>query len=70
MQAKISPTLAMIAVDIIGDKVVEPNETFYLDLSNLMGGSLGADVRMLTGCEPSAMIGGRLTSDHADHRSG
>jgi hypothetical protein len=39
----------VIAVEIIGDKLVEPNETFYLDLSNLMVGSLGADVRMLTG---------------------
>jgi hypothetical protein len=49
MQAEICPTLAVIAVEIIGDKLVEPNETFYLDLSNLMVGSLGADVRMLTG---------------------
>ena len=27
----------VIAVEIIGDKVIEPDETFYLDLSNPAG---------------------------------
>jgi secreted trypsin-like serine protease len=40
---------AVIAVEIIGDKTVEPNETFYLDLSNPVGGSFGAGVVTLTG---------------------
>jgi len=40
---------AVIAVEIIGDKAVEPNETFYLDLTNPVGGSFGAGVVTLTG---------------------
>lgn len=42
-------TQAVIAVEIIGDKVVEPNETFYLDVTNPVGGSFGAGVVTLTG---------------------
>jgi hypothetical protein len=38
-----------VAVEIIADRVVEPNETFYLDLSNPVGGSFGAGVVTLTG---------------------
>lgn len=40
---------AVIAVEIIGDKVPEPNETFFLDLSNPVGGNFGAGVVTLTG---------------------
>lgn len=40
---------AVIAVEILGDRVVEPDETFYLDISNPVGGSFGAGVVTLTG---------------------
>ncbi|MCS3472606.1 secreted trypsin-like serine protease [Pseudomonas sp. JUb42] len=40
---------AVVAVEIIADRVVEPNETFFLDLSNPVGGSFGAGVVTLTG---------------------
>lgn len=36
-------------VVIIGDKVIEPDETFYLDLSNPVGISFGVGVLTLTG---------------------
>lgn len=39
---------AVIAVEIIGDEHHEPDETFYLDVFNPVGGSFGPDVVMLT----------------------
>jgi hypothetical protein len=39
---------AVIPVEIIGDTTPEPDETFYLDLTNPIGGSFGAGVVMLT----------------------
>lgn len=39
---------AVIPVEIIGDNVPEPNEIFYLDLFNPLGGSFGEDVIKLT----------------------
>lgn len=39
---------AVIPVEIIGDTTPEPDETFYLDVTNPMGGSFGAGVVMLT----------------------
>lgn len=40
---------AVIAVEIIADRIVEPDETFYLDVTNPVGGSFGNGVVMLTG---------------------
>ena len=39
---------AVIPVEIIGDFVPEPDETFYLDVTNPVGGSFGAGVLTLT----------------------
>lgn len=39
---------AVIPVEIIGDTVAEANETFYLDVTNPVGGSFGAGVVTLT----------------------
>lgn len=39
---------AVIAVEVIGDTTPEPNETFYLDVTNPVGGSFGAGVVTLT----------------------
>lgn len=39
---------AVIPVEILGDTVVEPDETFYLDVTNPVGGSFGAGVVKLT----------------------
>jgi len=39
---------AVIPVEIIGDNAPEPGETFYLDVTNPVGGSFGAGVVMLT----------------------
>lgn len=39
---------AVIAVEIIGDRLAEPNETFYLDVMNPVGGSFGAGVVKLS----------------------
>lgn len=39
---------AVIAVEIIGDSSREPNETFYLDVMNPVGGSFGAGVIKLS----------------------
>lgn len=39
---------ASIVVEIIGDTTPEPDETFYLDVSNPVGGSFGAGVATLT----------------------
>ncbi len=41
-------TQAVIAVEIIGDTTPEPNEYFYLDLTNPVGGSFGDGVLRLT----------------------
>ena len=41
-------TQAVIAVEIIGDSNPEPDETFYLDVSNPVGGSFGVGVVTLT----------------------
>lgn len=41
-------TQAAIAVEVIGDATPEPDETFYLDLFNPMGGSFGKGVATLT----------------------
>lgn len=37
-------TQALIAVEIIGDTIPEPDETFYLDVTNPIGGSFGEGV--------------------------
>ena len=39
---------AVIAVEVIGDVTPEANETFYLDVTNPVGGSFGAGVISLT----------------------
>jgi len=39
---------AVIPVEIIGDTSAEPNETFYLDVTNPVGGSFGDAVVKLT----------------------
>lgn len=39
---------AIIPVEIIGDTLPEPNETFYLDVFNPIGGSFGEGVSLLT----------------------
>ncbi len=39
---------AVIPVEIIGDTTPEPDETFYLDITNPVGGSFGVGVVMLT----------------------
>ncbi|MDR5876564.1 Calx-beta domain-containing protein [Halomonas sp. CUBES01] len=41
-------TRAAIPVEVIGDDTPEPDETFYLDVFNPVGGSFGEDVLMLT----------------------
>jgi hypothetical protein len=41
-------TQAAIAVEVIGDDIAEPDETFYLDVSNPQGGSFGEGVAQLT----------------------
>lgn len=41
-------TQAVIPVEIIGDTIPEPNEIFYLDVTNPVGGSFGKDVVTLT----------------------
>lgn len=41
-------TQAVIPVEIIGDTTPEPDETFYLDLTNPVGGSFGANIATLT----------------------
>jgi hypothetical protein len=40
---------AVIAVEIVGDTTLEPQEYFYLDVFNPVGGSFGAGVVKLTG---------------------
>jgi hypothetical protein len=39
---------AVIPVEVIGDTTPEPDETFYLDVTNPVGGSFGPGVVMLT----------------------
>lgn len=39
---------AVIPVEVIGDTTPEPNEIFYLDVSNPVGGSFGEGVVKLT----------------------
>jgi hypothetical protein len=39
---------AVIPVEIMGDTTPEPNETFYLDVTNPVGGSFGVGVVTLT----------------------
>lgn len=39
---------AAIPVEILGDTIPEPNETFYLDVTNPVGGSFGSGVVKLT----------------------
>lgn len=41
-------TQAAIAVEVIGDDIAEPDETFYLDVYNPVGGSFGEGVLKLT----------------------
>lgn len=41
-------TQAPIAVEVIGDDIPEPDETFYLDVFNPQGGSFGEGVAQLT----------------------
>jgi hypothetical protein len=40
---------AVIPVEVIGDWVAEPDEVFYLDVFNPVGGSFGPGVTVLTG---------------------
>jgi hypothetical protein len=42
-------TQAVIAVEIIGDLLPEPDEWFFLDVFNPIGGSFGEGITMLTG---------------------
>ncbi|WP_346799118.1 Calx-beta domain-containing protein [Halomonas sp. Bachu 37] len=42
-------TQAAIAVEVIGDNEPEPDETFFLDVSNPIGGDFSAGVAKLTG---------------------
>lgn len=42
-------TQAVIAVEVLGDNEIEPNEWFFLDVFNPVGGSFGAGITMLTG---------------------
>lgn len=42
-------TQAVIAVEIIGDLIPEPDEWFFLDVFNPVGGSFGDGITMLTG---------------------
>jgi len=42
-------TQAVIPVEVIGDWVAEPDEVFYLDVFNPVGGSFGPGVTVLTG---------------------
>jgi hypothetical protein len=42
-------TQAVIAVEIIGDFIPEPDEWFFLDVFNPVGGSFGDGITMLTG---------------------
>jgi hypothetical protein len=39
---------AVIVVEVIGDSLPEPDETFYLDVFNPQGGSFGEGIAMLT----------------------
>jgi hypothetical protein len=39
---------AVIPVEIVGDTISEPSETFYLDVFNPVGGSFGEGVVKLT----------------------
>lgn len=39
---------AAIPVEIVGDTVAEPDETFYLDVTNPMGGNFGTGIVQLT----------------------
>lgn len=39
---------AVIPVEILGDNLPEPDETFYLDVTNPVGGSFGEGVVTLT----------------------
>lgn len=41
-------TQALIPVEVIGDRVIEDDETFYLDIFNPQGGSFAGDVTTLT----------------------
>ena len=41
-------TYDLIPVEVIGDTKAEPDETFYLDVTNPVGGSFGAGVVKLT----------------------
>ncbi|MCL7931571.1 Calx-beta domain-containing protein [Halomonas llamarensis] len=41
-------TQAAIAVEVIGDEIPEPDETFHLDVFNPVGGSFGEGVAQLT----------------------
>ncbi|MEA2120069.1 Calx-beta domain-containing protein [Halovibrio sp. HP20-50] len=43
-----SETQAAIAVEVVGDETPEPDETFYLDVFNPVGGSFGENVVQLT----------------------
>jgi hypothetical protein len=40
---------AVIPVEILGDRVAEPDEVFYLDVSNPVGGHFGVGQTVLTG---------------------
>ena len=40
---------AVIPVEVLADRVAEPDEVFYLDVSNPVGGQFGAGQTVLTG---------------------
>ncbi len=48
LQLYAGETQAVIPVEIIGDKVAEPDETFYLDVSNPVGGHFANNAITLT----------------------
>ncbi len=48
LQLYAGETQAVIPVEIIGDLVAEPDETFYLDVSNPVGGHFANDAIILT----------------------
>ena len=39
---------ALIPVEVMGDTKAEPDETFYLDITNPVGGSFGEGIVKLT----------------------
>ena len=51
---------AVIDVEILGDTLPEPDETFYLDVNNPVGGSFGLGIVQLTAMRTIANDDGGL----------